>query len=190
MEVRVSTIRDRMVTYAETVKDRGGTYREAAEKLGVSTSTLRRYRRGEASPSQRTKDKMKRGGKLTQLEDFEYGRRGGGEDDDEGEGAPDTVEFEDFSDRAYLPEQAMSRVGRAMIDGDLSGAERLEVKARLYETDVDQRWVVGGESDAGNLVETRKLEFGVSDEERLQEMAGRIRDRMAEEDILYSDRNS
>jgi transcriptional regulator with XRE-family HTH domain len=189
METTVTTTRDRIVTYAETVKDRGGTYKEAAEKLGVSTSTLRRYRKGETSPRGDVEAKMKRGGKLTQLEQYEYGEREGGGVDDGDQGAPDTVEFEDAAGRAYLPEQAMTRLGRGMIDMDISDAEQLEVKARLYETDRDRRWVVGGESDAGDLVETRKMEFGVSDEDELQEMTQRIRDRMAEQNILYSDEN-
>jgi len=132
---------------------------------------------------------MKRGGKLRQLEQYEYGERGGGGQDVSVEGGPDTAQFDDAAGRPYLPEQAMTRVGRGMIEMDLGEAERLEVRARLYETDRDRRWVVGGESDAGDLVETRKMEFGVSDEEELQEMTQRIRDRMAEQDILYSDEN-
>lgn len=61
--------KDRIADYAERRHDLGDTYGEIAEDLDLSTSTLYRYRKNRVqSASGNTKEKMNRGGKLTQLE--------------------------------------------------------------------------------------------------------------------------
>jgi len=65
--------RDRIADYAEKRKRvEGITYKQTAEDLGISTSTLYRYRTSKrkyrTTPSKQTVDKMKRGGRLTNRE--------------------------------------------------------------------------------------------------------------------------
>jgi len=176
------TTRDRIVTYAETVKDRGGTYREAAKKLDVSTSTLWRYRKARGKPGQRTKKKMNRGGKLTQLENALY---------DEGEGGPpSSADTDEMFSRPLLPPQATSRMAKGRVKNEeeiVQNNTLLLVRARKYVMpNGDERWVVGGEQDVGSLEEVREFDFGIAGgDEDLKRLAGIVRDRLTAEGIMY-----
>jgi transcriptional regulator with XRE-family HTH domain len=65
-------LQDRIADYAEKRKRQGQSYKETANELGISTSTLYRYRKDDiqTNPSSKTKEYVTRGGRLTQKEDY------------------------------------------------------------------------------------------------------------------------
>lgn len=181
MEARRST-RDRIVSYAEAIKREGGTYKEAAEKLGISSSTLRRYRKGETTPRADVEQKMSTGGKLTQLE----------------QNAPtpgDEVVPEDLTadtDEVHRPQFASDfasdlGAGNILQMEDLDNPIEVTVRARKYEfEDGSFQWVIGGTQDVGELVDVREKTFTVGSSQDERHLAGMVNPWMAENDIIQS----
>jgi len=182
MEAQRST-RDRIVSYAETVKREGGTYKEAAEKLDISPSTLRRYRKGRTEPRGDVKAKMNRGGKLTQLE----------------QNAPTpgdkvvpedlSVDTDDVMSRPQFAAPFASSLGQGEILQleDIGDPIEVVVTARKYEfEDGDFQWVIGGTQDVGELTETRERTFTVGSNQDERHLAGEVNPWLAEAGIIDS----
>ena len=65
-------LNERITDYANTRKAQGKPYTSTAEKLGISARHLRRIRNQNAPVGAAVENKMKTGGKLTQLERHEF----------------------------------------------------------------------------------------------------------------------
>lgn len=184
METQRST-RDRIVSYAETVKREGGTYKEAAEKLDISPSTLRRYRKGQTSPSSQIEDRMNRGGKLTQLE---QNAPGPGD-----EVVPEdlTADTDDAVERPMFANDFASQLGEGNIlkMDELDDPIEVTVRARKYTfegEDDESQWVIGGTQDVGELSEVREETFTVGSNQDSRHLASMVIPWMARNDIIQS----
>jgi len=182
METKRST-RDRIVSYAETVKREGGTYKEAAEKLDISPSTLRRYRKGQTSPSSQIEDRMNRGGKLTQLEQNAPTPGDQVVPDDLSVSTDEVMERPEFAS----PFASMLGQGEILQLGELGDPIEVKVTARKYEFEGgDFQWVVGGTQDVGELTETRERVFSVGSDQDERHLAGKVNPWLAEAGIIDS----
>jgi len=182
MEARRST-RDRIVSYAEAIKREGGTYKEAAEKLDISPSTLRRYRKGETIPRADVEQKMNTGGKLTQLE------QNAPTPGDEVVPEDLTANTDDVMERPQFAAEFASNLGA----GDILNMEDLDdpieatVTARKYEFEGGTfQWVIGGTQDVGELTETREKTFTVGSSQDARHLAGMVNPWLAENNIIDS----
>jgi transcriptional regulator with XRE-family HTH domain len=187
------TTRDQIVTYAEQAKRAGQSYRETAEKLGVSTRTLRRYRKGRTEPAKRVETRMKRGGKLTQLRQQLPGNQRG-----EPPGPPEatqTLRLDDAIERPNLPMTILAQMGEGTFfpEDTIAEAIEIEVTAREHvnQETGDSFWTLGGPADDASLIEIEqavefRLAIGSIQNER--HLAGRLRDELAARDIIYPDR--
>jgi transcriptional regulator with XRE-family HTH domain len=183
MDTRPQSFRDRIVTYAETAKDQEGqSYRESAEKLGISPSTLYRYRKGRTKPSKRIQDKMNRGGKLTQLQQNLT---------PEGETPEDLrTSTDEFMDRPQFPDPFAQRLGEGQLADFSEVEDRIEVTvtARQFQTeDGSTEWRIGPPEGApGELVDTKEKTFTLGRVQDQRHLAGMVAPWLAEEGIIYS----
>jgi transcriptional regulator with XRE-family HTH domain len=182
MEARRST-RDRIVSYAEAIKREGGTYKDAAEKLDISPSTLRRYRKGKTTPRADVEQKMNTGGKLTQLE-----QNAPTPGDDV---VPEdlTAHTDDVMERPQFAAEFASNLGAGDILNmqDLDDPIEVTVTARKYEfEDGTFQWVIGGTQDVGELTETREKTFTVGSSQDARHLAGMVNPWLAENNIIDS----
>jgi transcriptional regulator with XRE-family HTH domain len=192
MNGRLST-RDQIVSYAEQAKRAGQSYRETAEKLGVSTRTLRRYRKGRTEPAKRVETRMKRGGKLTQLRQQLPGNQRG-----EPPGPPEgteTLRLDEAIERPNQPMAILSQMGEGTFFPEERVAEAIEIEVVAREH-VNQRtgdkfWTLGGPADDPADIEIeRTVEFTVAigSIQNERHLAGRLRDELAARDMIYPDR--
>lgn len=192
MQNAEQSLQSRIVSYAEAIKREGGTYAEAAEKLDISTDTLRRYRNGyaeyeegtgypEVSPQVRRK--MNRGGKLTQLE--QNAPTPGDEvvPDDLSVSTDEVMERPEFAS----PFASMLGQGEILQLDELDDPIEVKVTARKYEfEDGDFQWVIGGTQDVGELTETRERVFSVGSDQDERHLAGKVNPWLAESGIIDS----
>jgi transcriptional regulator with XRE-family HTH domain len=181
------------VSYAEQAKRAGQSYRETADKLGVSTRTLRRYRKGRTEPAKAVQTRMKRGGKLTQLRQQLPGNQRG-----EPPGPPagtETLRLDDAIERPNLPLSILGQMGEGTFFPEDTIAEAIEIEVTAREhTNTrtgDTFWTLGGAADdAADIEVTRTVEFTVAigSIQNERHLAGRLRDELAARDIIYPDR--
>jgi len=192
MQNAEQSLQSRIVSYAEAIKREGGTYAEAAEKLDISTDTLRRYRNGyaeyeegtgypEVSPQVRRK--MNRGGKLTQLE--QNAPTPGDEvvPDDLSVSTDEVMERPEFAS----PFASMLGQGEILQLDELDDPIEVKVTARKYEfEDGDFQWVIGGTQDVGEWTETRERVCSVGSDQDERHLAGKVNPWLAESGIIDS----
>lgn len=192
MQNAEQSLQSRIVSYAEAIKREGGTYVEAAEKLDISTDTLRRYRNGyaeyeegtgypEVSPQVRRK--MNRGGKLTQLEQNAPTPGDQVVPDDLSVSTDEVMERPEFAS----PFASMLGQGEILQLDELDDPIEVTVTARKYEfEDGDFQWVIGGTQDVGELTETRERVFSVGSDQGERHLAGKVNPWLAEAGIIDS----
>lgn len=198
---QTETTRERIVKTARSLHDQGNTWEEAAEKLDIGTSTLRRYRNdpeykrgGSKNVGNKVESKMNRGGKLTKLENNYRPDKG---EDDETEGPIDGPpispgrNFEDLRggmDRSEFPNEAINPVGKdtfPRLDRAIERGDRMMLT--VYEHELpsgETRFLVGEQSDIHELTDVRILTFDLSLYEDDVELASEMWDRLLEEEII------
>jgi len=186
------TTRERIVKTAEALYDEGRTWDEVADKLDIGTSTLRKYRNnneykrgGSKSVGGKVKNRMKKGGKLTQLED-NHRREKGWID-----GPIEPLEnFKDLRgmDRSEFPNEAINPVGKETfppLDRAIERGGKMTLTIYEHEiTDEETRFLAGSPSDIHEVTGTRILEFDLSRYEDDVELASEMWDRLLEEEII------
>lgn len=177
-----TTMRDRIVSYAEAVKREGQTYRETAEKLGIGTRTLRRYRKGGSRPSKRIRRKMKRGGKLTQL------RQHIGPSGDE---IPDVLraDTDELMDRPLFASQFSAELGAGNLFTmeEINQTVEVTVTARQYRRESGALvWEIGPEGGLGTVEDTKERTFTVGSNQDQRHLAGEVSAWLAEEGVIDS----
>ena len=182
------TTRDKIVSYAEAAKRGGQSYAKSADKLGIDPSTLYRYRKGRTSPSKATEKKMKRGGKLTQLLQFQRGERGGPPGPPKGEG--ELLDTDEAMPRPELVMNFISRTGRGLVFDEDTIREAIEVKVtarRMEKPSGSQTWEVGPEP-RGEVLDSREINAAIGSVQDAGHLAGILHDRLFEQGIIYPNR--
>jgi hypothetical protein len=192
MQNAEQSLQSRIVSYAEAIKREGGTYAEAAEKLDISTDTLRRYRNGYADYEEGTgypevspqvREKMNRGGKLTQLEQNAPTPGDQVVPEDLSVSTDEVMERPEFAS----PFASMLGQGEILQLDELDDPIEVKVTARKYEfEDGDFQWVIGGTQDVGELTETRERVFSVGSDQDERHLAGKVNPWLAESGIIDS----
>jgi transcriptional regulator with XRE-family HTH domain len=177
-----ATVRDRIVSYAEAAKREGQTYKETAEKLGIGTRTLRRYRRGGSRPSKRIRRKMKRGGKLTQL------RQAIGPSGDE---IPEVLQAntDELMDRPLFAGQFSAELGAGNLFTmeEVNETVEVTVTARQYRRESGTLvWEIGPEGGLGTVESVEEKTFTVGSNQDQRHLAGEVSAWLAEEGIIDS----
>jgi transposase-like protein len=204
-------MRTRIARYAKQAKRlEGQTFKETAEKLGIGTRTLRRYRkgyeggRGEGQPeanlpdtnafpevSDQIKRRMKRGGKLTQLRQ-NLKERNQARVPPEAPQPPEGVAFDLEDAQIRTPDlatRAVNRVGRedtpsldrAIIEDTPVRVEMRKVRSRSGQV----RWEIG-ESDRTELIDTVTFEIDTTRVLDSVELVGILWERIMP--IIYDNR--
>lgn len=204
------TTRERIVETARALHNKGNTWKEVADKLDIGTSTLRRYRNdpeykrgGSKKVGNTVKEKMNRGGKLTQLEKNHVRTREGdtpetppggdrGLPGDGGGGVPirpnrdlkDLLEL----DRPNLPNQALNKMKgeNPKLDAAIERGDTIDIT--VYEYNVpgkdEQRYEIGPTSDALELNDVQVITVDASQFQDAVEMESWLWQRLLELEIL------
>jgi len=198
-------MRTRIARFAESFVDSGrGTYQEAADKLGVGTRTLRRYRkgyegkRGEDAPadekfpdvSPQVRKSMKQGGKLTQLRQAQKQYEQEQQEPPDEPTEPEPGEPFRLSDSTVrtptLAPDAVRRVGRTetpRLDEEITNSREIEVRLNRVAPGGSmrrRRWEIGeppSEEDPDQLL----------DQETVRIDTGRVLDSVELESILWNE---
>jgi len=180
-------LQDRIADYAEKRKRQGQTYRKTANELGISESTLYRYRKDriQTQPSSQTEEKMKRGGKLTQKEQYaskqEIERsRDVAEQSKIGELEGSPVDINRFMDDMPGKNLDVRDLGSSIaseqewVTGlveEMEAGSPAQLVLYKYETPVGNEVVTTKPTESGELVETRAFEFLPEDLEQFDPRA-------------------
>jgi hypothetical protein len=199
------SMRTRIARFAKNYVDSGrGTYQEASDKLGISNRTLLRYRngyagkRGENAPvdekfpdvSPQIRNRMKRGGKLTQLrqaqKEYEREQQEPPEEPDEPEpGEPFRLSDSSIRTPTLAPD-AVRKVGRTdtpRLDEAITEGREIEVRLNRVAPGGSmrrRRWEIGeppSEEDPDELL----------DQETVRIDTGRVLDSVELESILWNE---
>lgn len=208
---QTETIRERIVRTAQSLHDQGSTWQEAANKLDIGVSTLRRYRNndeykrgGSKSVGKTVRDKMNRGGKLTQLENNNREDkkpppekpppRPPPKDPPEVPRGP-TERVDEYADlvdqeRPALIDTAINPVGKQSfpkLRGAIDEGHKMDVT--IYEYDIpgtdNVRFEIGQKtSDALDLEDVHVLRFDLENFQDELELGSALWERFQEENFL------